>query len=181
MKKLLVIFLVLGMASLVHAATCTLTLSSPNDTDLVAIDTVIKVQLKAELDTSGNTYLKVIKGIDFTNGSGTNICTLGSWNTTAGAGAHTDGTQSGNSIVDAYLSTTDEMDEGTVLYEFLATIKEDGTFGMADVGDVLEYGVGFPPPAYGSVVLNGLAVTIIPEPMTIMLLGLGGLFLRRRK
>ncbi len=35
-------------------------------------------------------------------------------------------------------------------------------------------------PEYG-VPVDSVAITIIPEPMTVILLGLGGLFLRRRK
>jgi len=35
-------------------------------------------------------------------------------------------------------------------------------------------------PEYGTPVAS-VAVTVVPEPMTILLLGLGGLFLRRRK
>lgn len=50
------------------------------------------------------------------------------------------------------------------------------TFGytgnVGDVIDVYDYALGTP--------LVG-TITIIPEPMTIALLGLGGLFLRRRK
>ena len=38
----------------------------------------------------------------------------------------------------------------------------------------------FVAPEYG-VPVDSVAITIIPEPMTVILLGLGGLFLRRRK
>ena len=48
------------------------------------------------------------------------------------------------------------------------TIVSEGVNSSSSQGD----GRGF---------LNSIAVTPVPEPMTVALLGLGGLFLRRRK
>ena len=61
--------------------------------------------------------------------------------------------------------------------------------GTALNGEVINFGYGTPPPGWtNNVTLTGPVpfapagvAVIVPEPMTIVLLGLGGLFLRRRK
>jgi|GEM_PF-1871977 len=68
-----------------------------------------------------------------------------------------------------------------------------GTIGLDVAGDWLKAGFDVPSGAGGGTLAlgfsgslfgetpNGMQYNIVPEPMTVVLLGLGGLFLRRRK
>ena len=176
MKKLLILMLVLGIASAAQAATMNLTLGSADTYTDVPVGTVITVTLTTD------DVVKNWEAIDFT-ASGSNTATGGSWQV-GNAGASDDGTESAGDITGAQMAVVmgEEYLAGTVLYQFSATINEDGTIGMANVSCIDPYGSPpMPPPYYTIGTLNGLDVTIVPEPMTIMLLGLGGLFLRRRR
>ena len=177
MKKLLILMLVLGIASAVQAATMTVDLTTDDPHLNVAPGTVITVKL-----TTDN-VIKNFAGINFT-ASGTNTAAIGGGGWQVGNSAVSpDGTESAGDIIGAYMLATagEEYLAGTVLYTFSATINEDGTIGMANVSCIDPYGVPPMPPKYYDLTLNGLDVTIVPEPMTILLLGLGGLFLRRRR
>ena len=176
MKKLLILMLVLGMASAVQATTLNLTLSSDDVYTGVPIGTVITVKLAVD-----NNVKSFKEGIDFT-ASGTNALAIGAGGWQVGNLPTSDnGTESAGDITDAYMLVVmgEQYAADTVLYEFSATINEDGTIGMANVS-CLDPAFLMPPTYYTIGNLNGLDVTV-PEPMTIMLLGLGGLFLRRRR
>jgi hypothetical protein len=174
MKKLLILMLVLGLTSAVQATTLNLTLSSADVYTDVLPGTVITVTLTAD-----QTIKNFKEGIDFT-ASGTNALSSGSWQV-GNASVSDDGTESAGDIVGAYMLAVmgEQYTAGTVLYQFSATINEDGHIGMANVS-CIDPAVPMPPTYYQIGALNGLDVTI-PEPMTIVLLGLGGLFLRRRR
>ena len=81
------------------------------------------------------------------------------------------------------------MVDDMVVYTFTLTTGEDGTtVTFDDVQVTGEPPWGGPPIGYntklnGTTTINMDAVVydVVPEPMTIALLGLGGLFLRRRK
>ena len=74
-----------------------------------------------------------------------------------------------------------------LLYDFTYAIPTDALVGSIitfSIGDIEEYGLISG--AYNNVGVEvalpgALGVHVIPEPMTVLLLGLGGLFLRRRK
>ena len=67
-----------------------------------------------------------------------------------------------------------------VLYSFEYHVPnvEPSTIITISTGDGLNEAADI---NYGSVLVDSLAIHVIPEPMTIALLGLGGLCLRRRK
>ena len=105
-------------------------------------------------------------------------------------GQQKDGSVNGIYIfqINATAPTGITVDAGQVLYSF--TIDSTGL----DVGDIITISewigdnpFGMPPFPVSSFFngdaadLASLAVEVIPEPMTIALLGLGGLFIRRRK
>lgn len=76
---------------------------------------------------------------------------------------------------------------GEPLYAFKVTIPVGAAIGDTfTIDDLLGAPVHSAGPPYGTVAdvaanAQALVLTVIPEPMTIALLGLGGLFLRRRK
>jgi len=180
MKKLLIFMLVLGLASWANATEMNLTLYSADDYTLVAPGTVITVTLTTD-QTVKSFGDDITPGFDMT-ATGTNALAIGSGGWQVGnLGASVNGTETGGDIVGAYMLVEMgyEYTAGTVLYKFSATINEDGHIGMANVYCQDPVG-GMPPPWYTIGTITGLDVTI-PEPMTIALLGLGGLFLRRRK
>ena len=194
MRKLLTLFLVLCMVSWASAAYIDLTLTMTADKEtanigetitvtttvsgLTGTDGVISVENLTTV-LSGVAYTAadsgITKGTTFTGDPVTMVLTLAKLQLTSG-GAST-GAQNGGTI-----------------YSFTATGDAVGTlsFGMDDfnagayqviklvtkAGDEAWNAPGF---GLGSVTVIGDSVSIIPEPATIAILGLGALLLRRRK
>jgi len=174
MKKLLILVMVLAMASFANATLVSISGPSTLDKDTTATYTV--------------SY------------SGTPA--VGSADIDAVADLATKGTLSGGAIVATNRDTTTDwiaLPVGTNQngYEFSAANATSGialgtdlfTFVLTAVGNVGQvitlsmsensfYDAVFV--ALPGVTLSGMDVTITPEPMTIALLGLGGLLLRRR-
>ena len=182
MKKLLILMLVLGVATAANAYTTTLYLTDTSGNTTVAasvIGTTITVQIRP------TTQLNGIKNVDVSEGC-SNIAAVGSWYASppSGGAGQSVGSSVTSGIDDIIASTVggDAFDADDPIYEFSAYINNGGTINLAmQSGDEIT-GSGFMEVAYYStsdITLNGL--TVLPEPMTIALLGLGGLFLRRRR
>ena len=179
MKKLLILALVLGMASWAVATPIlvdlTLTASGP-----ATPGATITVSLSA------NQTIKNINNIDFTASGTTTINALGAW---IGANTSTSlpGTLVGSTLIDDASAGYDapEPTSGTTLYTFGVTCGAEGdVIGMADLGDMPNpnwnmFGDPTDEAIYTLGDLDG--ITVIPEPATIAILGLGALLLRRRK
>ena len=166
MKKLLILMLVLGMAS---AANADLTWSV-SDVTLADIGDTVDVYLVSSDATMGNAWVGADPGVpqvcDITAiaiinpGAGDDASVNdargsypGWWDVTSLDSSSPFNTIAGNQ----YLVTITALAEGT------ASLSSD------------EYG------AFGTAQIGNLGVTVVPEPMTIALLGLGGLFLLRRR
>ena len=66
-------------------------------------------------------------------------------------------------------------------FSFMVVVDDPVTLNLLGIGDVLSYGITGPVSGTLYDVSGNVMATFIPEPMTMALLGLGGLFLRRRK
>ena len=187
MKKLLIFMLVLSLASMANAVTISLT-SGGKITLVIGVDValnqVITVDLKADTPCSG------INNIDFTN-TGETIGAVGAWTPWANAAVSFPGNlvpiaggldaDIMRAFANANLGT--EAASNTVLYSFSATVSGVGILTPV-MGAVDWFTTMTGPPPYGywsGAQITQNALNIIPEPMTIALLGLGGLLLRRRR
>ena len=185
MKKLLILMLVFGMASLANAAyvPVTLTIDAPAE---AVVDTEFTVTVRVTSLPTDDYMMSLAYGtIDITGGSYTEG--------TVAAGVTFDGASTlvftGFSIVSA--APDPYAGEGDIVMTFTLTglqVSDVLVFDIVDEsGGYIEAALypsgdlsGLPTDPYGLTIV-GDSTHIIPEPMTVVLLGLGGLFLRRRK
>ena len=173
MKKFLIVMLVLVMASAASAITAKLTVGG-SSTVSTTLGTVHTVDLSVDLPAKGCQF------IDFLPDTGI-AASVGAWILPLQA-SYSNGTLTSGDILNAYGNSAGGVPDqlaNTILYSFEVTVNAYGDVSiyMDPMADAFytDAGAGY----FQADTFT--PVTFIPEPMTIVLLGLGGLFLRRRK
>jgi len=167
MKKLLIFMLVLGLAS---AANATLSMDISGSVDVVLGDTLV-VSISSDDTVGWLGYIIVEETGDGALSNGYSTSNAGSssliiWYSEVGWG-------------DGY-----EMTTMSITGDVVAGIQHVVSYATSglNIGDTARISLWDDRIGYGTGDEQGTAdITIIPEPMTVLLLGLGGLFLRRRK
>ena len=194
MKKLLILTLVLGLATLSSASTMVFGVDGVSGTDLQA-STAYTGQI-IFVDTDGTSFndtgfrvaISIVGATAYDAGDLNTILTGGIPKT----GNVYDPAQMGIAIgpVEGFTATAGPyMVDDMVLYDFSFTTGLAGTVITLD--DVQLTGtppwggapIGYDTKINGQTTINmeAAAFDVVPEPMTLALLGLGGLFIRRRK
>ena len=165
MKKMLTLLLVLGLAS-AASATVSLSLDGVNplgtegDIDVAVTSTLYVISD----DTSAYLYDVTLADADATlgypsiNANAGNMAGVVDW--------------SGGGVTDYELTAADSGGNILAGIHFSMDMTPLGAAGTSFYVELYEYGVG---------TVDDATINVVPEPMTIALLGLGGLFLRRRK
>ncbi len=162
MKKCLVLVMVLGIASM---ATAGLTLTAPAEVNAGQAFTVVVSGLAADIPANGTVYGSLFTdGLADDDGAYASLAAVGDvvlqWDFLAAYGTYDFEISAG--LVDI------TVDGAWIQLDFVAgAAGEIYNMNMTDESFV------------GS--LDSATITVVPEPMTMGLLGLGGLFLRRRK
>ena len=184
MKKFVVLLLVLAMASVANASVAALDFEYAGGGTEVPENTAITINVVGDTDCEDFRVSVAVTGSFSNVGVGTvNTLFTDSLST---AGQLKDGSTANvyvfqkNGIVDTVGS--DPLVPTSAIFGTI-TLTTGALGGTITIDD---YAGVFPPPTdtiYNGTTIDAgsLDLTIIPEPMTIALLGLGGLFLRRRK
>ena len=195
MRKLLILTVVLGMASMANAAFTLVvsdsgtagTYTDPGDPSDYTIATSDYIWIGVNNDTDGVPGANA-KGVFFLGIENTAGPATGSW---TGAWQQYKPPLVANAPDNLYYGVADIMGDGSLVLDVWNLTLDDGdpaTFNLAGVLDAKEFHcdelgdvvVGLYDS--GFTLLDSVTIhQVIPEPMTMALLGLGGLFLRRRK
>jgi hypothetical protein len=187
MKKLLVVMLVLGMASAANAALW-MTVNSGTDDITVAVGDTVAVSVYGDggSDTPPDLYVMGILNEDNGGGGGGGVLDI------SGAGID----YAGSSTLIRWAWDNDDSFDWSVDSNGVEMVLTDPVMPPATpkpLDGLLVHGIVFTCTGEGDVVLTlgdpmftpiestQITITQTPEPMTMALLGLGGLFLRRRK
>ena len=182
MKKLLILMLVLGITSVANAA-FTLVVNGEDIGDAMDLLQSTTIDIGIHNDTAGNAQIGTMQfygfviinqvaGGEWTGPSNVFIppAVTGSFNTDYGVGDWL-----GTGDVDVYEATlsngvpTDYSGVG-VLGDYEYHCLQDGIVVLVELMN-----------GTSGMIEDNLTITQVPEPMTIALLGLGGLFLLRRR
>jgi len=181
MKKLVCLMIVALVGTVACAGTISFSGAATIDENSIATITVIADEASFGI---------ALGAIALDMGSATVGTLNGAYSALANDGSQKDGSVNGIQIfqVSGTAPTGVTVAAGQALYSF--TIDSTG-LALGDVITISEWTgmnpFGMPPFPVDSKLngvtagLGSLAVTVVPEPMTMALLGLGGLFLRRRK
>jgi len=179
MKKLLTLFLVLGLSSMASALTVNLSLDGSNamgtTMDVDEGDVGVAISLSVICDTGGTGYYTYAQLVDDDKAAYINVAFTAKAGDMAG-------------VTDMSVYTP-----GYITWNLTASGSPSGlpqagkqfTFDLTpstdlEVGDTFDFWITVPNDD-NLTRTHTVTVTIVPEPMTILLLGIGGLFLRRRK
>ena len=179
MKKLLVLVLVLGMVSMANAAIVQLSADGSTDggSNVTVVESLLTLGVVSDTDDFAYSYYIAIASGGTTYGD---FGTVTVWKPhTDGGHAGDDGSTTNYGAITGYdhIQKVSALDGGAPFNiadgtQFTAPVTYTGTSVSESLTIVLL--------SDGLAVLDTVQVAV-PEPVTIALLGLGGLFLRRRK
>ncbi len=183
MKKLLIFMLVLGMASAASALTVNLSLdgstAAPVSVNVTPGSTTTIYIISDTSGASGDYWTYLEWNLPSAGSMGVTFGGLPNADIFAAAGNTASITDWSGAIVDVEFNAADSGGNVAAGTHF----KFDMTIGGGAATDGSDdFNIWTTKPNDGSYPVDDvLTINIIPEPMTIALLGLGGLFLRRRR
>jgi len=178
MKKLLVLLTVLAFAS---TASATFTIVAPAELPQVGASGALGIDVVGEKAAVAQALVVTNSSVLSVDSSGVGIASLGVGEFVADL--------AGDADLEAFLADIGITDVVSALYYeaiHLAVppmdIPDGALISGATVTGVGEgVGTAYLVDMSAGTVMSSQDITVVPEPMTIALLGLGGLFLRRRK